>query len=146
MELTQRTRSSRHELSHNSSRIFRSSQLFTTRPINSDDDRLRAQSKWSVALAVEITIAKEWTRRVTKSITGSHPARPKIRGKSPAAYSTNQLMLRVAGYGYAKSGRQREAEDVIKRFKEIAKTQYVMSYFVAISLPRLVIRIRLCRT
>ena len=44
---------------------------------------------------------------------------------------TNQLMLRVAGYAYAKSGRRREAEEVIKRFRGIAKTQYVTSYFVA---------------
>ncbi|MFN2394002.1 MAG: hypothetical protein ABR566_18835 [Pyrinomonadaceae bacterium] len=40
-------------------------------------------------------------------------------------------MLRVAGYAYAKSGRRQEAEEVIKRFKDLAKTQYVMSYFVA---------------
>ena len=45
--------------------------------------------------------------------------------------STNQYMLRVAGYGYATSGRRREAEEVIKRFKDIAKTRYVMSYCVA---------------
>ena len=45
--------------------------------------------------------------------------------------STNQYMLRVAGYSYAKSGRRRAAEEVIKRFKDIAKTQYVMSYCVA---------------
>ncbi|MCA1640293.1 MAG: hypothetical protein LC768_18570, partial [Acidobacteria bacterium] len=32
---------------------------------------------------------------------------------------------------YAKQGRRREAEEVIKRFKDIAKTQYVMSYYVA---------------
>ena len=44
---------------------------------------------------------------------------------------TSQLLLRVAGCAYAKSGRRPEAEEVIKRFKEIAKTQYVMSYFVA---------------
>ncbi|MCA1624030.1 MAG: tetratricopeptide repeat protein, partial [Acidobacteria bacterium] len=47
------------------------------------------------------------------------------------ADSTNQQMLRVAGCAYAKSGRRQEAVEVIKRFKEIAKTQYVISYFVA---------------
>jgi serine/threonine-protein kinase len=45
--------------------------------------------------------------------------------------STNQFMLRIAGSSYAKSGRRREAEEVIKRFKDIAKTRYVMSYCVA---------------
>jgi len=44
---------------------------------------------------------------------------------------TSQQMLRVSGCGYAKSGRRQEAEGVIKRFKDLGKTQYVMSYFVA---------------
>ncbi len=44
---------------------------------------------------------------------------------------TSQFMLQSAGYAYAKSGRRRDAEEVIKRFKDIAKTQYVMSYWVA---------------
>jgi TolB-like protein/Flp pilus assembly protein TadD len=47
------------------------------------------------------------------------------------AEPTNQQMLRVAGSAYAKSGRRREAEEVIKRFKDLAKAQYVMSYYVA---------------
>ena len=51
--------------------------------------------------------------------------------KSLQSDPTNQLFLSVAGYAYAKSGRRREAEDVLKKFKEIAKTQYVMSYLVA---------------
>ena len=47
--------------------------------------------------------------------------------------STSQYLylLRVAGYSYAKSGRRREAEEDIKRFKDIAKTRYVKSYWVA---------------
>lgn len=44
---------------------------------------------------------------------------------------TNQIYLRIAGYAYAKSGRQSEAEQVIGRFKAIAKTQYVISYAIA---------------
>lgn len=44
---------------------------------------------------------------------------------------TIQFSLRDAGYAYAKSGRPREAEEMIKRLKEIAKTGYVMSYWVA---------------
>ncbi|MEK6325194.1 MAG: protein kinase [Acidobacteriota bacterium] len=43
----------------------------------------------------------------------------------------NQVFLRFAGYAYAKSGRRHEAEEMIIRFKDIAKTQYVMSYRVA---------------
>ena len=41
---------------------------------------------------------------------------------------TSQLMLQIAGYAYAKSGRRREAEGIISRYKEIAKTQYVSSF------------------
>ena len=43
----------------------------------------------------------------------------------------NQLMLQVAGYANAKLGKRNEANAVIARFKEIGKTQYVMSFFVA---------------
>jgi TolB-like protein/lipoprotein NlpI len=44
---------------------------------------------------------------------------------------TNQKMLRVAGYAYAMSGRRADAERVIRKFAEIEKTDYVMSYWVA---------------
>src|SRR5262249_31420807 len=43
---------------------------------------------------------------------------------------TNQLMLHTAGCAYARSGRRDKAEEVINRFKEMAKTKYVISYFV----------------
>ncbi len=36
------------------------------------------------------------------------------------------------GYSYAKSGRRQEAEETIKRFKENAKSKYVMSYWIAV--------------
>jgi len=38
---------------------------------------------------------------------------------------TNQFALREAGIAYAKSGRRDKAEEMINRFREIAKTQYV---------------------
>ena len=37
----------------------------------------------------------------------------------------------VGAYAYAKSGRRHEAEELINRFRDIAKTQYVMSYRIA---------------
>ncbi len=40
-------------------------------------------------------------------------------------------MLQVAGYAYAKSRRRHEAEDVIRKFREIGKTQYVMFCWIA---------------
>ena len=44
---------------------------------------------------------------------------------------TNQDALYFTGYAYAKSGRRHEAEEVIKKFKDISKTQYVVSRDVA---------------
>jgi TolB-like protein/Tfp pilus assembly protein PilF len=44
---------------------------------------------------------------------------------------TNQDALFITGYAYAKSGRRQDAEEVVKKFKDIGKTQYVMSYSVA---------------
>ena len=44
---------------------------------------------------------------------------------------TNQFLLRDVGYAYAKLGRRADAVRVIQKFTEIAKTQYVMSYWVA---------------
>jgi tetratricopeptide (TPR) repeat protein len=34
-------------------------------------------------------------------------------------------------YAYAKTGRRREAEEVIKRWKELEKTQYIINYWLA---------------
>ena len=44
---------------------------------------------------------------------------------------TNQVFLRFAGIAYATAGRRREAEEIINRFRDLAKTQYVMSYHLA---------------
>ena len=44
---------------------------------------------------------------------------------------SNQHMLWIGGYAYAKSGRRREAEEVIRKFGDIEKTQYVVHTFVA---------------
>lgn len=36
------------------------------------------------------------------------------------------------GYALAQTGRRKEAEEVLKRWKELAKTRYVMSYWIAV--------------
>jgi TolB-like protein/Flp pilus assembly protein TadD len=43
----------------------------------------------------------------------------------------DQLMLQISGCANAKLGRRVAANSVISRFKEIGKTQYVISFFVA---------------
>jgi len=45
---------------------------------------------------------------------------------------TNQDCLQVVGYAYAKAGRRREAEEVIRKFDEIGKTQYSVMYRAAV--------------
>ncbi|MGH9428032.1 MAG: tetratricopeptide repeat protein, partial [Terriglobia bacterium] len=42
------------------------------------------------------------------------------------------VFLSGAGYAYAKVGRRREAEDLLNRWKELEKTQYVSNYWRAI--------------
>ena len=44
---------------------------------------------------------------------------------------TNQFALRDAGVAYAKAGRRDKAEEMIRRFREIGKTQYVPACRVA---------------
>ncbi len=43
----------------------------------------------------------------------------------------NQFAIRDAGFAYAKAGRRDKAEQMIDRFRELTKTQYVPSYRVA---------------
>ena len=45
---------------------------------------------------------------------------------------TNPVFLRFAGIAYAKAGRRQDAERIVERFRDIAKTQYVMSYHIAL--------------
>ncbi|MCC6329465.1 MAG: hypothetical protein IT174_13195 [Acidobacteria bacterium] len=43
----------------------------------------------------------------------------------------NQFAIRDAGFAYAKAGRRDKAEQMIDRFRELAKSQYVPSYRIA---------------
>src|SRR5687767_2290595 len=54
-----------------------------------------------------------------------------LNEQSLQANPTSQSALRDAGYAYAKSGRRKEANEMINRLKELAKTQYVMSCRIA---------------
>ncbi|MGQ0543054.1 MAG: tetratricopeptide repeat protein [Blastocatellia bacterium] len=62
---------------------------------------------------------------------GMHEAAALLTEQPLQAEPTNQFMLYVGGYAYAKSGRRREAEQVVNKFREIAKTQNVVTYFIA---------------
>jgi serine/threonine protein kinase/Tfp pilus assembly protein PilF len=51
--------------------------------------------------------------------------------KSLLTDPTSQLYLTNTGYAYAKAGRRREAEEIIKRINDIAKTRYVTHHRLA---------------
>jgi serine/threonine-protein kinase len=62
---------------------------------------------------------------------GMYPEAITITEQSLAAEPTNQFALRDAGVAYAKTGRREKAEELIARFREIAKTQYVPANRIA---------------
>ncbi len=43
-----------------------------------------------------------------------------------------QFILENAAYAYAKSGRRKEAEEIIAKFRELAKTNFISTYYTAI--------------
>src|SRR5688500_16313505 len=44
---------------------------------------------------------------------------------------TNQDVLQLLGYAYAKAGRRQDLENVIRKFEQLEKTNYVVRYRVA---------------
>lgn len=64
-------------------------------------------------------------------VNGMYQQAIDLTEKPLRADPNDQLMLQVAGYANAKLGRRNEANAAIARFREIGKTQYVMSFFIA---------------
>ncbi len=52
---------------------------------------------------------------------------------SEKSLQPNVSILAAAGYAYAKTGRRQRAEEVINKWRENARTQYVMAYWIAIT-------------
>jgi tetratricopeptide (TPR) repeat protein len=77
-------------------------------------------------------IVGRWALSQAYIAKGMYAEAIELNEQALKADPTNQVYLRFAGYGYAKAGRRREAEEIIGRFREVAKTQYVMSYHVAL--------------
>ena len=55
-----------------------------------------------------------------------------LNEKALQSEPANPVYLRFAGIAYAKAGRRQDAERILDRFKELAKTQYVMTYHLAL--------------
>jgi eukaryotic-like serine/threonine-protein kinase len=96
------------------------------------NDRALEQARTTYELEPNFVSGQYWLA-LAYTANGMHAEAIALSEKVLQTDSTSQYtyMLRVAGYSYAKSGRRREAEEVIKRFKDIAKTRYVKSYWVA---------------
>ena len=63
---------------------------------------------------------------------GMHVEAISLNEKALEADPTNPVFLRFAGIAYAKAGRRPEAEKIVERFRDLAKTEYVMSYHIAL--------------
>jgi len=68
---------------------------------------------------------------LTLNATGGYADAIALSEKELANNPNNQHMLLVAGYAYGRSGKRAEAFAIVERFREIAKTQYVIPSFVA---------------
>ncbi len=93
-------------------------------------DRALDQAKQVFDLDSKFIVGR-WALSQAYIAKGRYAEAIAVNEESLKTEPTNQVFLRFAGYAYAKAGRRREAEEIIGRFKEIAKTQYVMSYYLA---------------
>jgi len=66
------------------------------------------------------------------NINGKYAEAIAICEKSLRNDPTNPPFLTLAGYAYAKNGQRQEAEQIVKRWQEVAKTQYVSRYWIAV--------------
>ena len=82
------------------------------------------QAKKTYDLETNHPIAK-WILSQSYTESGMYPEAIALNEQWLQADPTNQFALREAGIAYAKSGRRDKAEEMISRFREIAKTQYV---------------------
>ncbi len=72
-----------------------------------------------------------WMLGETYALSGMYDESIAINEQTLKIDPTTQFALRNIGYAYAKSGRRREAEDILQRYKDLRKTQYVLSYRIA---------------
>lgn len=69
-----------------------------------------------------------WMLGETYALSGMYDESIAINEQTLKTDPTSQFALRNVGFAYARSGRRREAEEVVQKFKDLRKTQYVLSY------------------
>jgi TolB-like protein/Tfp pilus assembly protein PilF len=76
-------------------------------------------------------IVGRWALSQVYIVKGRYDEAIALNEQALRSEPTNQVFLRFAGLAHAKAGHRKEAEEILKRFSELAKTQYVMSYYLA---------------
>ncbi len=77
-------------------------------------------------------IVGRWALSQASIMKGMYTEAITLNEQSLQKDPTNQVFLRFAGLAYAKAGRRQDAEQIISRYRAIAKGQYVMSYHIAV--------------
>lgn len=95
------------------------------------NDRAFDQAKQVFDLDPNFIVGR-WALSQAYIVKGMYAEAIALNEQSLQTAPTNQVFLRFAGLAYAKAGRRREAEEIISRYRAIAKTQYVMSYHIAL--------------
>jgi Predicted integral membrane protein len=89
------------------------------------------QGRQALALEPNHPTARFWLAYAYDA-SGMYPDAISLCQPTLATDPGNQDCLQVVGYAYALSGRRQEAEQVIKKFEEIGRTQYSVAYRPAV--------------
>jgi tetratricopeptide (TPR) repeat protein len=94
------------------------------------NDKALEQAKKTYDLDPDFRFGSSWLGQSYVN-NGKHDEAIALAEKVLQASPTAQDILGVAGQAHAKLGHRREAEQYIYRLRELAKTQYVRSYYIA---------------
>lgn len=98
--------------------------------VGGQNDRALEQAKKTYDLEPTHPIGR-WFLIQAYTVTGNYAEAISLSQQWLQTDPTNQFALRDAGIAYAKAGRRDKAEEMIRRFREIAKTQYVPTCRIA---------------
>jgi TolB-like protein/Flp pilus assembly protein TadD len=92
--------------------------------VKGQNDKALEQAKKTFDLEPSHPIGR-WILSQVYALKGMYPEAIALDEQWLQTDPTNQFALREAGIAYAKAGRRDKAEEMISRFREITKTQYV---------------------
>ncbi|MGD9561607.1 MAG: hypothetical protein AB7F88_04450 [Pyrinomonadaceae bacterium] len=95
-----------------------------------ENDKALEQARKTYDLEPNHLVAR-WMLSQALTVMGRYDESLSITEKSLQEDPNNQLAILNAGFAFARSGRRDKAEEMIGRFRELAKTQYVQTYWIA---------------